>query len=99
MVLAVMTIVVVLAGCSGGGLSGSYKSDAGMASTTYTFSGTDKVTISAGGGMLNMDGTYKINGDTMSLTVTVLGQESTQSVSFKKDGKNIVIDGVTYVKQ
>ena len=86
--------VAVLASC-GTKLSGTYKDDA-TGLTTLTFDG-DKVTAKAG--VVSVEGTYKIDGDKITLTfgndTLKLGGEQ----SFAKDGNTITIGGAKYTKQ
>ncbi|MBO4562717.1 MAG: hypothetical protein J5772_03810 [Clostridia bacterium] len=94
LIMAVLT-AAAFAGCSGGKLNGTYKSS-GLIAQTFTFSG-DNVTMSAFG--VNANGTYKIKGDTIYITYTLLGQEYTWSQPFSKSGKMIVIGGTVFEKQ
>ena len=73
----------------------SYKDDA-TGLTTLTFDG-DKVTAKVG--VVSVEGTYKIDGDKITLTfgndTLKLGGEK----SFAKDGNTITIGGAKYTKQ
>ena len=100
LVLAVVTLVLLISSCGGGsGLSGTYTAKDEMfgLETSYTFSGSNKVKMSALG--MNFDGTYKIDGDTIIIKTSVFGIESEESYSFEQSGKNIIIDGIEYVKK
>jgi len=93
--LAVLLLLASLTACSGGKLSGTYKSG-GILSQSFTFKGND-VTMSAFG--LNVDGTYSIKGDTMTITYSMLGVSMSWDCSFKKSGNNITINGTNFVRQ
>ena len=93
---AACLIVAALAACSGGGLSGTYKSS-GLVTQSFTFSGGDKITMSAFG--IDASGKYRISGDKMEITYSILGMESTWSCSFERRGKSIYLDGTEFVKQ
>ena len=94
--MALCFIITALAACSGGGLSGTYKSQ-GLVSQSFTFSGGDKITMSAFG--INADGTYKISGDKMTITYSIFGIESSWSCKFEKKGGKIYIEGTEFTKQ
>ncbi len=89
--MALLMVMVVLASC-GTKLSGTYKGTL----TSLTFDG-DKVKASAG--PISIEGTYKIDGDKITLTfgndTLKLGGEHT----FEKDGDTIKIDGIKYTKE
>ena len=93
--LAICILMMTLSACAGG-LRGTYRSQ-GLISQTFTFSGSDKVTMSAFG--INANGTYKINGDKMTITYTIFGMDSTWSCNYSKSGKSVYIDGTEFVKQ
>ena len=77
-------------------LSGTYVDSTGI--VKLTFDG-DKVTYSSGIGPLSitLDGTYKIDGD--EITLTIDGSPINGTLPFAKDGKTITIGGVTYTKE
>ena len=64
-ILTVMIFLLLgthLAACSGSlskPKNGTYKSNEGLLSQTWTFSGTNDVILSAGGGLISTTGTYK----------------------------------------
>ena len=99
LLLALCLLISTLAACGGtGNLSGSYKSE-GFISTVYTFSGTDKVTASTGGGLISAPGTYRIEGGTIYITTEMLGQQTIQNFTLERRGDMILLNGVKYLKQ
>jgi hypothetical protein len=99
--LTIALCAALLAGCGGGGgeLKGAYKSDEGILSQTWTFSGSNKVTLAAGGGLITTEGTYTMSGDKMTITSHLFGQETVTSYNVIRDGKNIIVDGTVFHKQ
>jgi hypothetical protein len=93
--VAFCLVLTALAACSGGGLSGTYKSG-GLISQSFTFKGDD-VTMSAFG--INASGTYEISGDKIRITYSIFGIESSMEQSFEKKGNSIYIDGTEFVKE
>jgi hypothetical protein len=85
----------VLASCANT-LSGTYVDSTGI--VKLTFDG-DKVTYSSGVGALSLtlEGTYKIDGD--EITLTIDGSPINGTLPYDKDGKTITIGGVTYTKK
>jgi len=101
--LIAITLATLLASC-GSTLSkptnGTYKSDEGILSQTWTFTGSNEITLSAGAGLINSDGTYSINGTKMSITSMLLGMETTTSYTITEiTAKSFFIDGTKFVKQ
>jgi len=86
---AMLLIVLLLSAC--GGLSGTYNDESGLVSMTFK---GNKVTMTAFG-MTVGEGTYKVSGN--KITVKIAGEETTSS--FKKDGKNLIIDGEKWIKK
>ena len=88
--MALLMVMAVLSSC-GTKLSGTYEGFL----TTLTFDG-DKVVASAG--PISIEGTYKIDGDKITLTfgndTLKLGGEHT----FEQDGDTIKIGGISYTK-
>lgn len=73
-------------------LNGLYVTDVMGIKMSYEFS-DDEVTMSIGGvGALN--GTYEIKDDEIIITYNELDQSETRT--FKKDGKDIIIDGLLF---
>ncbi len=92
-----LSCVLVLASC-GKKLSGTYTDETGIVS--YTFKGK-KVEVEAFGA--TQEATYKIDGDTITFTVEIGGQEVEEESSFEQgkddNGKYIEIDGVKLYKK
>ncbi|MDR2360436.1 MAG: hypothetical protein LBD85_04030 [Oscillospiraceae bacterium] len=100
LVASVLAVVLLLSACGGGDtLNGAYKSDEGILSQTWTFSGSNKITLSAGGGLIGTEGTYEISGGDMIVTSSLFGVETVTNYSFQRDGKNIIIEGTVFYKQ
>ncbi|MDR1328439.1 MAG: hypothetical protein LBK23_02430 [Oscillospiraceae bacterium] len=96
--LAVVLIMTVLAAC-GGSLSkpnnGTYRSEDGLQS--WTFTGSNKITLSIS--LISMNGTYEIKGDRMTVTTTgLLGSTSGYTIT-EITSKSFFIDGTKFVKQ
>ena len=68
----------------------------GIIDQSFTFSG-DRVTVSAFG--LDINGTYEIKGDMITVRFSLLGMEQSESWSFARQGNSIYIDGAEYVKE
>ena len=105
LVLALCFVVSLLASC-GSSLSGTYTAESFGSKLTYTFSGNDvKLSVSVFGMQaVTVNGTYKIDGN--SITLTFGGEEAeakqySGTFDFAKgeDGKTITIGLVTYEKQ
>ena len=101
LLLALMAIA--LTAC-GGNLSkpknGTYKSDDGILAQTWTFSGDNSITLSAGGGLISTKGTYTISGEKLTITSSLLGVESTSGYTITEiTSKSFFIDGTKFIKQ
>lgn len=94
--LAVCFLLTSLTACSGSKLSGTYKSG-GLLSQSFTFSGSNNVSMSAFG--LSINGTYKISGGTMTITYSLLGVSTSWDCTYKKSGNTITINGTAFTKQ
>jgi hypothetical protein len=100
----VVTISLVLAlftacGSMNKPQNGTYKSS-GMISQTWTFSGSNKITLSTAGGLISSSGTYTISGDTLSVTSNLFGTETTSTYTITEiTSKSFFIDGEKFVKQ
>jgi len=80
--------------------NGTYKSDDGILSQTWTFSGKDEITISAGGGLIATHGTYSINGEKLTVTTSLFGVESKSGYKITEiKSKSFFIDGTKFEKQ
>jgi hypothetical protein len=94
-----MALLLLFAACGGSSLNGAYKSDEGILSQTWTFSGTNEVTLSAGGGLIATEGTYTLGENKITVKSSLFGVENVTNYSFKRDGKNIIIDDTVFYKQ
>jgi hypothetical protein len=92
-------VVAVLAGCSGNALSGSYKSEDNLLGEVWTFSSNYGITISAIGGVAKIHGEYALKGDSLTVTRVLLGVETTATYTLERRGKDLIIDGVRFVRQ
>jgi len=96
-------LMLSLAAC-GGNLSkpknGTYKSDEGILSQTWTFSGEDEITLSAGGGFISTSGTYTISDDKLTITSSLFGVETISGYKITEiTSKSFFIDGTKFIKQ
>ena len=94
--IALCLILSTVSACSSGGLKGTYVSQ-GTIAQTFTFSGSNNVTMSAFG--INANGTYEINGSRMSIKYSLFGFSQEWSCSFSQSGNSIYIEGTEFVKQ
>ena len=85
---------VFLTSCSGN-IDGTYTTRETLIDSSVTFN-DGKITMSTLG--ININGTYKIKGGEITITSNLLGEETSQTMTFKKDGKSIFIDGTEYIK-
>lgn len=92
--LLAFALILTLSSC-GGNLKGTYASE-GLIAQTFTFDG-DNVTMSAFG--INVSGKYKISGDQITITYSLLGMENTWTQSFSKSGNTINIGGTDFTKR
>lgn len=92
--LTVILYVTMLTACGGSKLDGTYYSQ-GLISQSFTFDG-DQVTMSAFG--INASGTYKLDGDQISISYTLFGQEYTWEQPFSQSGDVINIGGTEFKK-
>lgn len=102
--IALLLVLVTMLTACGGSLSkpknGTYKSDEGFLSQTWTFSGSNEITLSAGGGLVSSKGTYTISGNKMTITSSLLGVEATSGYTITEiTSKSFFIDGTKFVKQ
>lgn len=92
LVLAMLFTAFLFVGCSNKKLDGMYVADILGVEMWYEFSG-DEVTVSMGG-IGAVSGTYEINGDEITITYDDIGD--TQTNSFERDGKDIIIEGLLF---
>ena len=96
--VVLMLAMVGLTACAASGPDGTYTSTGSGIAETVTFSNGKDITMNAFG--IDGAGTYKINdNNTITVTYTVLGMNSTQTFSFSQNGNNINFDGQTLAKQ
>ena len=93
---AALITVMMLCITACGGLSGTYYSEENGLTVELTFD-NGKLTMS----MLGMDfpGTYKVDGDKITMTMEVMGEEDSNTVDFRQEGDSIFIEGVEYKKK
>jgi len=100
--------IMVLSACGGGSLSapqnGTYRADDGLLegwlAQTWTFSGTNDITLSTAGGLINTRGTWRIDGDRLYITTTMFGSETTSRYLITEITRNsFFIDGAKFVRQ
>jgi len=105
LLILVLTLLVILTlvACSGNlskPQNGTYRSESTILAQTWTFTGSDKVTLSAAGGLISTQGTYRISGDRMTITSSLLGIENTTSYTITEiTTRSFFIDGTKFVKQ
>lgn len=92
--ILIIVMSISLVSC-GNKLNGTYRSQ-GFISQTFTFKG-DNVTMSAFG--INTTGTYKIDGNEITIVYTLFGSEYEWTQSFSKSGNTINIGGTDFIKQ
>jgi len=95
-------LVITLVAC-GGELTqpanGTYRSE-GLLSQTWTFSGTNDVTMSTVGGLISGSGTWTIDGNRLTINSTLLGMESTTGYTITEITRNSFrIDGTLFTRQ
>lgn len=78
-------------------LSGTYTSKDGLIKQSFTFMEDDRVKVSAFG--INVEGTYKIEDDEITITYSLLNLSYNMTKSFEKSGQSIFVDGVEFVKE
>jgi hypothetical protein len=100
-VLLAFALIATLAACGGAlgkPVNGTYKSDDGILSQTWTFSGSDKITLSYG--LVSSSGTYKVDGETLTVESELFGQTTTSSYTITEITKtSFFIDGTKFIKQ
>ena len=86
----------MLTACSSN-LSGTYSNDEGLVKQSFTFKEENKVEVSAFG--INVEGEYRIEDGTITITYNFLGLRYDWEKSFEKKGNSIFIDGSEFVKE
>jgi predicted small secreted protein len=91
--MLVLALALSITACNGGALSGTY---IGSDGEQLTFSGSNSFSrVSSRGNPYS--GTYSIDGDRIRFTYNDDGRSSYSS--FTREGKSIIINGVTYRKK
>jgi len=102
-VIAVITVLSLLLAACGGSLSapknGTYKSE-GLLSQTWTFSGSNNITMATAGGLVSTTGTYTIDGNKITITSSLFGTSTTQTNTITEiTSDSFFIDGTKFIKQ
>ncbi len=93
--LMLVMVLSVAAGCSDK-LEGTYKS---VAEEDGDFSVTFKDgEMKIDGDGLILEGTYEVKGDKIIMEMEMLGEKTSEELSFKKEGDTIFIDGEEFKK-
>ena len=100
--LILTTLLLVLFTACDGELTkprnGTYESNEGFLSQTWTFSGSTSISLSTG--LISSNGTYTINGNKLSVTSSLFGIESTSGYIITGiTSKSFFIDGTKFIKQ
>ena len=103
-ILLLTALLATLLCACGGSLdkpkNGTYKSEEGLLSQTWTFSGTKDISLSTAGGLVGTSGTYTITGTKLSVTASLFGVESTSGYTITEiTSTSFFIDGTKFVKQ
>jgi len=100
--LLAVLLIATLAACGGemtAPRNGTYRSE-GLLAQTWTFSGTNDVTMSTAGGLVSSSGTYAINGNRLTITSTLLGTETTSGYTITEITRDTFrIDGTLFTRQ
>lgn len=100
--LVMAVLIFIITACNGDLSSpknGTYTSE-GAISQTWTFSGSDEITLSTVGGLVSTTGTYTIDGDNITITSTLWGTTTTQTNKITEiTSTSFFIDGTKFVKQ
>ena len=100
--LALVLTLSLLAACGGPLTSpknGTYRSG-GILSQTWTFSGSNNITVTTLGGLVSAKGTYLVSGNTLTMTTSFLGEKTTSSYTITEiTSTSFFIDGEKFVKQ
>jgi len=100
--LTAVLVAIVLAACGGelaAPANGTYRSD-GLLSQTWTFSGSNNVTMSTVGGLVSSSGTWTIDGNRLTITSTMFGSQTTSGYTITEITRNSFrIDGTLFRRQ
>jgi len=99
-IILVLVLTIALTAC--GNLStpanGTYTSE-GFITQTWTFSGRNEITMTTAGGLISSHGTYTISGDSLSITSSLFGVETTTRYRITEiTSRSFYIDGVRFNK-
>ena len=98
LLILIMTIFIACEENLSSPKNGTYKSDEGLISQTWTFSGNNNITLATG--IISSKGTYRIEGETLYVTSSLLGIETTSSYTITEiTAKSFFIDGTKFTKQ
>lgn len=94
-ILMICVIVCSLVACTTK-LSGTYTTE-GLIKQSFTFKEDNIVAVSAFG--IDVEGTYVIKDDKITITYSLMGLSYDWEKSFDKNGDSIYIDGTRFVKE
>ena len=100
--LVAVTLVTLLASCSGGIENGTYRSTEVAGSyTQYVFEGKNYTmeSYALGAKISTVSGTYQVNGDEITFTTEVDGESKSSTLAFEQKDGAVVIGIVTYTKK
>ena len=102
LLMVAIPLVVIITAC-GSSLdaprNGTYRQE-GLLSQTWTFSGTNDISMSTAGGLINANGTWSIDGDRLTVTITMLGSQTSSIYTITDITRNsFYIDGARFVRQ
>lgn len=100
--VAVLVLAMSLVACGDSGIVGTWSMTEDGVTSSFTFEKDGTCKASAMG--LEMSGTYKTDGDKLTITISLLGMESSQECTYKIDGNKLTITDednqtVTYTKK
>ena len=96
-VLLLVTLAMCMFTSCATKLNGTYTNTNGVIEQSFTFKDDNKVAVSAFG--INVEGTYVIEGDTITITYSLFTLSYDWEKSFEKKGNSIFIDGIEFVKE
>ena len=95
--MAVAAILLCLLTACATTLKGTYTCDNDFIRQSFTFKENHKVEVSAFG--IDVEGEYKIEDDTITITYSLLNISYNWEKSFEKKGNSIFIDGTEFIKE
>jgi hypothetical protein len=99
-VVAVIIVIICIFAFKNGssqGLNGTWEGQELGITETITFSGTDKINMEAFG--LNIEGTYSISGNTMTVTYNLLGYSNSVDYTYSFNGDTLTIAGTEFTRK